>query len=240
MLWNYHTNETEVTEYLAKELEKNLKARGHEVLLKPFPDDASFQAAAKRFPRYSDFRAFGGIPSREHIARLKKDNPGAVIFDLHTSTDVNYLRYPHHSEIINKPKAWKARTASSKFVSESQLLAIQENHFNEPGVFAVEIPAKHVDIGRKNLDSDVRDLLRDADRAIVMPSAYDHFEKYFTERASLKKTKAANYLAPIIIRKLAHLIDAKANTEAGRYRRPRGPLFKVAPKKPKIRRTPKA
>jgi hypothetical protein len=63
--------------------------------------------------------------------------------------------------------------------------------------------------------------------------------QYFESEIDLKKTRGANYLAPIIVRKLAHLIDTAIKTSQGFYRPPRrGKIpFRTRPKNPR-RATP--
>ena len=244
LMWNYHTNETEVTEYLAKALEKNLKLKGkgaNEVLLRPFPENATYQYAGENLP-FSDFifNYVRDAPARKHVAQLKREHPDAIIFDLHATQDTAYTQFSQqHAKRIKKPGLWQARSPVqwTNSASKLPLLSVQKHHlaYDLEGIYAVEIPAKFVSVKPEN-----KRLLRECRLYFGEHSLYDRITQYFTEKTDLKQTKAANYLAPIIIRKLAHLIDTKANTESGRYRKPRRPMFRVKSKKPGMRRMPKA
>lgn len=201
LTWNFHLTESPVDEELAKKLESDLIKRGHTVDIKEIPK---------------------GTPTKPVnpwavINDLLNSNPDSFVFDLHSSPRKKefYIK-EHQFQNALKPKKSKARLDPTRWKEQLEVRSSYPYGYhmvvNAPNrFFVVEIPAIGKEIS-KGIEQ-----FRGTER---LP-----YRGGYTKEADLKASNEANFLSPLVIRKLGHLIDTTVNTQLGIYRKPRGDPF---------------
>jgi len=146
--------------------------------------------------RYSDaFRASLGAKNDGWGFKLRSKFP-------FPGSSIIELHVSHLAKMV-RPLNTASRTKTSRWktihmpkIQSPQIVRPLELITNMPGWHILETPAKHETGVLHNLN----------------------------DKAVLKTSKAANCLSPIVVKKVAHLIDSVVNTEQGVYHKPRRPL----------------
>jgi len=223
LCWNWHVNESPVTGSLAKLLKPLLESRGHEVVIKKVPFRDSFHGMHKEDSMISLSTEGTSGKHEQFFNKIERENPDSIILDLHTTALKNMLIALKQADegFFRKVSRWKARTLDSRpqlFDTIPPILIFPSG--TGARCLTVEIPFEH-----RAISKPLRSLGKKTIKSSKKSGETSIVNRYFTDQADLKKTKAANFLSPTVVRKLAHLIDDTVNTEAGVYRRPRGPKY---------------
>jgi hypothetical protein len=224
LLYNHDLNETEVTRELAKILRFHLKSRGHKVRVVELPKECSSHYTMKIAPE----ERRKSNPFKNFISALKSNSPQAIVVDLHTTPDSEWLPQFLPKRDFSKIRKFRAESFEDQWpISRPNIGPIGLDFLPNYGIYYAEIPAKYIEA------SEEIQKLAPKPGSISFWNLRQH---YYFQQADLRKTKAANYLSRLVIRKLAHLIDQTANTLNGRYRVPRRKRHKSrVPRRPRVR-----
>ena len=240
LVWGVHPNESEVTQELAKMLQKNLAEKGHTSTVIQFPHDFTIHAHAEK-SGFADMAEYESALKEEHafFKTLFHENPRAFVLDLHSSPVEGYR---FHKPRASKVKFWSTKPEIAKSTSApisnprfnptlkpgASMLVFGElslpQIFKHPSYFVVELPAAY----RASRKTWSKLKPRVFDIWFSGPDSYH----WFGIEADLKKTKAANFLSPTTVAKLSHAIDRTVNTRLGVYGKPRRMPFRPKAKKP--------
>lgn len=208
LAWNTHRDESPVTEQMAERLKTVLEKKGHDVRIVEIPWRMSTWG---HFTEYTKWAESLGKRSRVLLKKLYRKNPGAFIFDLNCTPNEKYFSagIVPMGRKITRIKNWKARETEKGYNAIAHL-QIFPDPLGRPDVWAVEFPAAYAQhpksLGRY---------------------LHSHYVGGASEKdANLKASESMNFLSPLVVRKLAHLIDSNVNTRLKRYRETRGEKFK--------------
>ena len=228
LAWNVHPNESAVTLLMARKLKTALESRGHQVEIFKVPvKETIFNLAAwKNWKNASPKDLHGWEPY------FKQHFPDQIVIDLHTTMDSKMVKidperqskklprkYQQNPKLLTKPKNWKAEEFR---INESRLNQDKsgqlEIYARSQGIYSVEIPAVY-----KPSPRNLRQKVKANFGSLVSPqsSLIPRIYLYFKKNADRKASETANYLSPMVVRKLAHLIDTTINRDHGVYRQPR-------------------
>ena|SRR3989344_4204826 len=215
LIWNIHPNESPVTKPLAEKLKPLLEKRGFEIQIVKIP-------FSQTIPGKYLQGEYSFHPTDEWIKAFRLEHPGAFVIELHSTPDYDMFDqfYTEKPRDLKKIRNWRA-AEYVLWLSKGEL----ELHHGDLRHYAIEIPAVY----------------RDAPPGLYALTAHAdprHY-KYLRRVADAKESQRKNYLDPLAIRKLAHLIDATLKTAMKKYRQPRFPphvrrLSKISQKTQKI------
>jgi len=203
LVYGVHLNESAVAEYLTKQLEPLLKARGFDIEILPFPKDLTLQELAKTIKPDELYNKVYSIWDT-WINQISKTCD--FVIDVHNANPKD-LTFKDFS--LRKPKFWPTRVIdfSKKQYDKYDPLSIRYNQQYE-NLFVLEMP-------------------------IIHKPARQEWQKfkslsdwYFGVEADLPATIKAGYLSPQVIAKFAHLIDTTIKTKLKIYHSPRTLPFK--------------
>jgi len=212
LLWNADPNESSVTKELALKLKEAIESRDHKVSIVKVPFKYSIHSRYSRLGMVGVERDTLANPgSSDFVNTLAEKQPESFFIELHTTPSNIYRQ---STGLPTKIKKWKTgEEPDTVYVQEKQLSIrkmIYGTYLNR--YFVVEMPAEY-----KKARTVFRRLLEKGGSPMQM------LEKYFSHETDLRATKSANFLSPLIVRKLAHQIDSTVNTAIGKYKRPKRP-----------------
>lgn len=195
LVWNYHINESPITNPMARKLKQELERRGHSVIISPVPLGKSFHG---QIEQHHPWRA--EEETEKYVAELYKKHPAAnnqpvFVFDLHGTPSTLYKHALGNLGMENVHD-WQVDTDSGRAIKAHLKVAPKEKHEH---AFTVEMPYEM-------RDSPSRHLLRRMPGAKI-PENMQHYRQYFTEQADMPKSAKNEYLSDIVVKKLASAIE---------------------------------
>lgn len=213
----YHPNEEAVTSYLADKLKAYLARRGHEVRIETMPEEFNLYSQARKNTKYGatmrDFEAAG----EKWQDKLAEKNRDAFVISVHCGPSKEpptrraakiQIGVPTGDLEIDYYKKYEIKLAKCRVMDNIYWLEARARYSESPG--------------------EIRNLANGLARWET--------RKYFERHADLKKTLAINYLSPIMVRRIGHLIHKELMTRTGAFRKPRGIPGMPARKKASARR----
>lgn len=208
LIWGEDQNESEVTKTLANLLKPLLEKRGFEVEIAQMPENATLHYNAEH----------NGDPRQpvhdqiEYTVRKKIETRSQFVINLHTQNTT--------MGINRNPKFFSAR--EFKFDENFIFGKIGDAPIGlaevTKGFFVLEIPAKYV-AARTEW---IRLLKNFQSQNKPVSEPY-----YFQFQTDLKKTIDAKLLNPLILAKIAHLINTTIRTKINEFHSPRRLPFKT-------------
>ncbi|VVC00108.1 Uncharacterised protein [uncultured archaeon] len=201
LLWNTHRNENQVTREMAALLRERLAKLGNEAEVFMVPDEITMFGHYSGPARENKF-FIDSINYAENILPLvRRQFPGCAIIDLHTTPQEQVLQpVPGQKRDVNLRKIKNWRASVGKAFNPTMEGQLEIRPFE--GGYIVEMPAHYSVAGRELL--------------AARPN-YRHAH-YFERQADSRASKAANFLSPGVVAKLAHLIDTTVKTDLGIYK----------------------
>ena len=228
LLWNTDPSESAVTLPLGRLLKADLEKRGYEVRLLKVPFNRSIYAEFAQEERegrrpYGEILAHKVAKNIRELSKHLHTKTNATVIDLHTTPE-QILLQPHgtqRSEKLTKTKNWRVTYLDTMEQGQIELVGLEQ------GIYYIEVPAAYKNsagVGRRQWDR------------FPQFGVGSQVSEYFTQQTDGRSSKQKNYLAPLVIRKIGHLVDETIKRDHGLTRKPKGYRHKSRIPYPKPRR----
>ena len=211
LVWNAHINESPVTFQMARLLKAELEKRGiaARIVKTPYKKSQSFEFRQNRKPGLDEWFK---QPNKEFPHNLAIENSKSLVIDVHCSP-IETFRVAFRGEqlgvkTLQPSKHWKAKIME---LAPTSLTPLTLSHIQDNEYF-IEFPA----------------IMKEAPNALqaLKPKPTGKNQprgaRYFERIADLNATKAAQMFTPLVVKKLAHLVEAEAKMRAGIFKKPGG------------------
>ncbi|MFH1544943.1 MAG: hypothetical protein ABIE23_02530 [archaeon] len=213
LVYGHDPTESKVAKEWVKKLKESLEKRGFEV--KPHPIDLEETWQRKLIKAHKDGKDFFQVEKEFATEKTKEMKKALVkkvseeyrkyhIIDLHAT--------PKETVNLDQQKPKRIKVREERTAYEGNILFIPAHthgyQYSSKSYSFLELPAEFKRSGpysRWNYPS--------------------HLTESLLEKADLKATRAANLIAPRVVRKVVHLIDSIIKTKEGIYRKPRRPQY---------------